>query len=135
MRLTWKCISSWAIDQEVLDPMNFQRQFFRTEIAPWNGKEQLSDALQHVYLPTYGRTLDIGKQKKAHQHYIQLPDPYSAVFAATSKLMGRFMKSQYWTQRVSLPPPSPHLMVLLWPCFFPSLPVQKFGGYMFYFTF
>ncbi|KAK9818872.1 hypothetical protein WJX74_004902 [Apatococcus lobatus] len=100
MRLTWKCITSWAIDQEVLDPMNFQRQFFRTEIAPWNGKEQLSDALQHVYLPTYGRTLDIGKQKKAHQHYIQLPDPYSAVFAATSKLMARFMQSQYWTQRI-----------------------------------
>ena len=100
MRLTWDNVMSWATDQAVLEPLGFQRQFYRTEIAPWNGKEWLFDALQHVHLPSYEKKLDVGVQTRAHQHYIQLPEPYSAVFVASPTLMAQFMKSPFWSKRV-----------------------------------
>ncbi|KAK9838814.1 hypothetical protein WJX74_003824 [Apatococcus lobatus] len=102
MRLTWDSLISWATDQAVLEPLGFQRQFYRTEIAPWDGKQWLFDALQHVHLATYERKLDVGVQTRAHQHYIQLPEPYSAVFVASPTLLARFIKSPFWSKRVGV---------------------------------
>ncbi len=100
MQLSWDALVSWAQDQAKLEPLGFQRQFYRTEIAPWDGELWLTDALQNINLPKYERKLNIGPQKNAHQHYLQLPEPYSAVYVATRSLMERFVHSPYWSKRV-----------------------------------
>ena len=50
MPLRWHTLLSWAHDNTALEPMGLQRQFYRTEIAPWNGRTYMTDARGYTSL-------------------------------------------------------------------------------------
>lgn len=43
MRLEWPALVSWALDTEVLEPLNLTRCFYRTEVEPEHGKIMMLD--------------------------------------------------------------------------------------------
>jgi hypothetical protein len=40
-RLSWAALTSWALDTEVLEPLNFTRCIYRTELSPDTGHRVL----------------------------------------------------------------------------------------------
>jgi hypothetical protein len=60
MRVTWPALVSWAVDTRLLEPQNFTRCFFRSEVIPTNGGVSLLDwHLQNMGGPP---AMDIGPQ-------------------------------------------------------------------------
>ena len=105
MPMEWPVLLSWAHDNEILEPRGLQRQFYRTEIAPWNGRPYMTDARGYTSLDkavSVFRTVHIDEPTlSGHTDFVALSDPYSAVYVASRALMLKFAASPQWTNRDS----------------------------------
>ena len=101
--MQWQTLLSWAHDNEALEPMGLQRQFYRTEIAPWNGRPYMTDARGYTSLDkaeSVFRTVHLDNPTASgHKDFVALSDPYSAVYVASKSLMKKFAASPQWTDR------------------------------------
>ncbi|KAK9861938.1 hypothetical protein WJX84_001197 [Apatococcus fuscideae] len=101
----WHTLLSWAHDNEALEPRGLQRQFYRTEIAPWNGRPYMTDARGYTSLDkamSVSRTVHLETPTiSGHTDFVVLSDPYSAMYVASAAVMHKFAASPQWTDRNS----------------------------------
>eukprot|EP00667_Euglena_gracilis_P012411 EG_transcript_12744 len=121
--LPWSALVSWAIDTEVLAPLNFTRGIFRTEFRPTDGELVLLDVYLSMNLSLYPRKLDaFAKDPRhfcavagrysawqcpqrrprthrpcaVHRHYVQVTNPFQGMWIQTREQVGRWMASPLW---------------------------------------
>lgn len=90
--LSWKSLVSWAEDTSLLSPFGFQRGFYRTELAAWDGLPMMLDAFRRLNISTYNRTVAIGGK-----YFLQLESPYMGMWIADAEQLSKFMGSYLWT--------------------------------------
>lgn len=94
--MSWPSLVAWAADQELLAPLDFQRGFQRTETAPWDGSCMLQD-MKGPWRLDPNRTVVVNTTT-GMRYFVNLPNPYSAMWIADMKLLQRFMDSSQWQQ-------------------------------------
>ena len=128
-RLSWPALISWALDMEVLEPLNFTRCIFRTEvdhkigrtnIVDWMVLVQLRDenTLRVVDTPAYKQVSErIIKSPRAlcghlrngsswpcqvHQQYVSPREPFQGMWMASRRQLASFMAHSYWNKEAAL---------------------------------
>lgn len=133
-KLSWPALLSWALDTEVLEPLNFTRCFVRTEIHASTGLPVVLDykrtfsASEEKCCPVHisnhhwqgsqmcdwGRTSDVCNGPGViapcvvHKDYLSPPEPFQGMWIATTKQLAKYMQHRYWSKqtgsRAILPP-------------------------------
>lgn len=129
-RLSWASLTSWALDTEVLEPLNFTRCIYRTEISPDTGELMMLDWIEPVTVESHGKTLDMvladpskldevnrriehrycGSIRdglgpwhcKVHRHFLNPIRPFQGMWMATRKQLAAYMRSPYWKKESAL---------------------------------
>ena len=128
--MTWSALTSWALDTEVLAPLNFTRCFFRTEIHPDTGDPHVLDWIAPLQVLSDGRPLDVLKENalgysavadrvktlqcnskarnelnqscKLHQYFVSPMKPFQGMWVATRHQLQRFMEHPLWNKTEAL---------------------------------
>ncbi|EWM29058.1 hypothetical protein Naga_100024g48 [Nannochloropsis gaditana] len=126
--LSWPTVVSWALDTEVLEPLNFTRCNYRTEVDAETGdfnvldypyflsitSESVLDATRNTdFLRLQERlrkqpALDCGKHHDktrwsvgVHDRFISPTYPYQGMWMATRAQLARFMAHPYWKKKIA----------------------------------
>lgn len=122
-RLSWPAVVSWALDTEVLAPLNFSRCIYRTEIDAKTGGSNMLDWASPLNLTCestlnmsrkvdYARVRDriqnaspshCGKRRdgtpcRVHQYYFPPRYPFQGMWMASRAQLVSFMEHPYWTK-------------------------------------
>ena len=129
-RLSWPAVVSWALDTEVLAPLNFTRCMYRTEVDIQTGGPNLMDWTSTPLRLTYKNTLNLslnadfarvqarlqdagrcgcGKHRdgspwpcQVHGFYLTPLQPYQGMWMATRTQLAFFMAHPYWVKEEAL---------------------------------
>jgi hypothetical protein len=129
-RLSWAALTSWALDTEVLEPLNLTRCFYRTELSPDTGHRVMLDWKQPVSIKSRGQPLDVTVANPltfqsvtnrvanrscgfiriglgpwvcvVHRHFLNPTQPFQGMWAATKKQLNAYMSSPYWRKESAL---------------------------------
>lgn len=128
-RLSWPAVVSWALDTEVLAPLNFTRCIYRTEVdvetgggnmLDWSSPLQLdySNTLNVTYNADYARVQDrlqkasdcrCGKHRdgtlwpcRVHAYYLTPAAPFQGMWIASREQLLSFMAHPYWKKEDAL---------------------------------
>ena len=127
--LSWPTLMSWALDTEVLEPLNFTRCMYRTEVDHKIGRTNIFDWMVPVQLtegnllhlggtPTYAEVSERLKKSalahcgllrdgstwpcQVHQHYVSPGQPFQGMWMANRAQLERFMAHPYWHKEGAL---------------------------------
>ena len=132
--LSWPTLISWALDTEVLEPLNFTRCIYRTEVDHKMGRTNTLDWMVPVQL-TEGNLLHVANTSawvkvsnrlqegtlrrcgrlrngstwlcQVHQHYVSPGEPFQGIWMASRAQLERFMAHPYWHKESALNAPLP----------------------------
>ena len=118
--LSWTALTTWALDTEVLEPLNFTRCIYRTEVSPETGEAVMLDWKEPVSLSAHNRQLDVkmansikfhevqSRSKKhsgtsvdgwglavVHRYFLGPVEPFQGMWIATRKQLVAYMASPY----------------------------------------
>lgn len=124
-RLSWPAVISWALDTEVLTPLNFSRCIYRTETDVETGGSNILDWTRPLDL-TYENTLNVthkmdyarvrdrlrnasicrcGEHRdgtpwpcRVHDNYFAPSQPYQGMWMASRAQLASFIAHPYWTK-------------------------------------
>jgi len=128
--LTWGALTSWALDTEILQPLNFTRCIYRTEISPHTGHPVAMDWVEPVSVEVHGRSIDVsvenpstyeevsrrvagrmcgpiregGKSRPCtvHRYFLNPTRPFQGMWIATRKQLDAYIASPYWEKMSAL---------------------------------
>lgn len=128
-RLSWASLISWALDTEILEPLNYTRCFYRTEIYAMSGKRVMLDAracnitsvckfdaMSAPPAAAYASSLSkkvAGKhcgtlrngtpwQCQVHTRFYSPEYPFQGMWISTIKQLQVYMKSPYWQKNTAI---------------------------------
>lgn len=120
---SWPTLVSWALDTEVLAPLNFTRCIYRTEVDVETGESNMGDwrtpvKLTHENTINVTHTLDFarvqnrlqnaphchcGKHRdgapwpcRVHDNYVSPTDPFQGIWMASRAQLVSFMAHPFW---------------------------------------
>ena len=100
--LQWPTLVSWARDTELLWPLGLQRGLFRVEVAAWNAEYVFMDVTTPMTSPVweYKQVMNATRSEPdQHLHYMQLNEPYMAMWVYTREQMADFIQRPAWTDK------------------------------------
>jgi hypothetical protein len=127
--LTWPSVVSWALDTEILEPMNFTRCIYRTEVDVETGdfnlldyhsplkisSENMLDMSQNTDFLRVQRRVNAqsgcscGKHRNGtpwtcavHDLFVSPTTPFQGMWMASRSQLVRFMAHQFWSKDASL---------------------------------
>jgi len=130
-RLNWPTVISWALDSEVLAPLNFTRCIYRTEVDMETGGFNMMDWIETPLFMTNKNILDMtldakydqvqariesaaprcqcGKHRDGsvwpchvHDRFVQPRQPYQGMWMATRAQLASFIAHPYWRKEEAL---------------------------------
>ncbi|EWM22808.1 hypothetical protein Naga_100178g6 [Nannochloropsis gaditana] len=128
--LTWPTVVSWALDTEILEPLNFTRCIYRTEVDVKTGDFNMMDYTNTPLCITRKNVLDATRNddfvriqerlKKqpalrcgrhrdktqwtcgVHDRFVSPTEPYQGMWMATRAQLARFMAHSFWIKEMAL---------------------------------
>lgn len=127
--LTWPSVVSWALDTEILEPLNFTRCIYRTEVdvetgdfnlldysSPLNiNSENMLDMSQNTDFLRVQRRVkaqsgcSCGKHRNGtpwtcgvHDRFVSPTEPFQGMWMASRTQLVHFMAHQFWNKDTSL---------------------------------
>lgn len=130
-RLSWASLVSWAVDSEVLEPLEWTRCMFRTEVSPATGQlnmldwtfpynittfqifdVQKSNPARYVEVAARLQGMDCGALRdgsawpcRVHKHFVSPNEPFQGMWMATRKQLEKYMAHPYWNKTEALHAP------------------------------
>ncbi|CAL8471660.1 g11202 [Coccomyxa elongata] len=103
MSVTWTALLGWAEDFPILEPLGFQRGFYRVEPSEQTGLPGLTDQISRININQYDLKLNVSTLDNDGlikvRHFMQLPNPYFAAWIAGRTQMAKFLSSAQWDKR------------------------------------
>ncbi|CAL5222120.1 g4436 [Coccomyxa viridis] len=117
--LRWSSLVSWALDQQILEPLGFSRGFYRTEISPVDGATMMLDTTEPINLTTYNRTVTVESHGSdlclpvtsdrasisticPNKHFVQLKRTFMGMWIASHTELLNWIQHDFWHKAQSL---------------------------------